>query len=179
MDDRIEKYIKSHRADLDDKVPRNDLWSDIESELGSGARKRSISTPVIYWRAAAVILLLVSSWLVFDKVSQNGAENGSAVVELSPQLLDAETYYISLIDQKREEIKTLGDKFDMGSDFLYEIDRLDSMYSVLKQDMANGNEENLADAMILNLQLRIEILNQQLSIIQSIENSQQDETIIL
>jgi len=179
MDDRIEKFIKSHRADLDDKVPRNDLWSDIEIELGSSAKKRSISMPVIYWRAAAVILLLVSSWLVFDKVTQNGTESGSTVVELSPQLLDAETYYISLINQKCEEIKILGDRFDVGSDFLYEIDRLDSMYSVLKQDMSNGNEENLVDAMILNLQLRIEILNQQLSIIQSIENSQQDETVIL
>ena len=51
------------------------------------------------------------------------------------------------------------------------------MYAVLKKDMKNGNEENLIDAMILNLQLRIDILNQQLKIIQSIENSQKDEKV--
>ena len=70
-------------------------------------------------------------------------------------------------------------KYDLGDDFLDEIDKLDSMYAVLKQDMKNGNEVNLIDAMILNLQLRIEILNQQLKIIQSIENSQKDEKVIL
>jgi hypothetical protein len=58
------------------------------------------------------------------------------------------------------------------------------MYMVLKKDLQNGNEENLTDAMILNLQLRIEILNQQLSIIQSIETRKngkidEDETIRL
>ena len=73
----------------------------------------------------------------------------------------------------------MSEKFELGDDFLYEIDLLDSMYVVLKQDMKNGNKENLADAMILNLQLRIEVLNQQLRIIQSIENKQKDEKIIL
>ena len=73
----------------------------------------------------------------------------------------------------------MSEKYELGSDFLYEIDLLDSMYVVLKQDMKNGNKENLADAMILNLQLRIEVLNQQLRIIQSIENKQKDEKFIL
>jgi len=176
MDDRLEKFIKTHRADLDEKVPRKSLWSEIEHELPTAPKQRSMSKPVMYWRAAAVILLLVSSWLVFDKVNQSDVP---VMAELSPQLIEAEGYYISLIDQKRDEILTMSEKYEFGSDFLYEIDRLDSMYSVLKHDMTNGNEENLADAMILNLQLRIEILNQQLSIIQSLENNQQDETVIL
>ena len=180
MDDRLEKFVKSHRADMDDKSPRKDLWSDIENQISTGAKQRRISKPVIYWRAAAVILLLISSWLVFDKVNQHTtSQRASEMVELNPQLQEAETYYISLIDQKRSEIETVGKKYEFGEGFLYEIDRLDSMYTALKLDMSHGNEENLADAMILNLQLRIEILNQQLSIIKSIENNQRDETIIL
>ena len=177
MDDRLEKFLKTHREDLDDKIPRNDLWEGIARELPN-AKQRRISKPVIFWRAAAVILLLFSSWLVFDKLTQ-GTQEGTIVADLNPQLIEAEDYYISLIDQKREEILMISEKYEFGSDFLYEIDQLDSMYVVLKQDMANGNEENLVDAMILNLQLRIEILNQQLSIIQSIENNQQDEAVIL
>ena len=183
MDDKLEKYIKSHRDDLDDKIPRKDIWSSIEGELGNDSNQVRMIKPVVYWRAAAVILLMVSTWLVFDKVSQDTTTNNTIAEvveqEVNPQLLEAESYYISLIDQKREEISMISKQFEFGDEFVYEIDRLDSVYAVLKQDMANGNEENLVDAMILNLQLRIEILNQQLSIIQSIENSQQDETIIL
>jgi hypothetical protein len=79
---------------------------------------------------------------------------------------------------------SLSQELDLGKDFANEINMLDSMYAVLKKDMQNGNEENLVDAMILNLQLRIEILNQQLNIIQSIETRKnekidEDETIRL
>lgn len=177
MDDRLEKFLKTHREDLDDKLPRENLWEDIAREIPS-TKQRWFSKPVIYWRAAAMILLLFSSWLVFDKVNKSN-EDGPVMAELSPQLIEAEGYYVSLIDQKRKEIQVMSEKYEFGGEFLYEIDRLDSMYVVLKQGMANGNEENLVDAMILNLQLRIEILNQQLSIIQSIENSQEDEAFIL
>ena len=180
MDDNLEKFIKSRRAEMDDKIPGKDLWTDIESELKQNTKQRQISKSVIFWRAAAVILLLITSWLAFDKVFQNSDGNENLkVAEASPQLMEAETYYVSLINHKREEIKIMSEKYELGSDFLYEIDLLDSMYVVLKQDMKNGNKENLADAMILNLQLRIEVLNQQLRIIQSIENKQKDERIIL
>ena len=180
MDDRLEKYIKSHKTEIDDKSPRKDLWMDIEKELNHNTKQRHIPKSVMFWRAAAVILLLITSWLAFEKLDQNSVEKESLkVAELSPQLLEAETFYISLISQKREEIKMMSQKYDLGRDFTNDIDVLDSMYSVLKKDMNHGNEENLVDAMILNLQLRIEILNQQLGIIQSIENSQKDEKIIL
>ena len=180
MDDRLEKYIKSHREEMDAKNPRNDLWSNIEKELNQNTKQRHISKSVIFWRAAAVILLLITSWLAFDKVNQNFSnENSGNVAVLSPQLIEAETFYISLIGQKKKEIKVMSERYDLGADFLDDINMLDSMYSVLKEDMNSGDEQNVVDAMILNLQLRIEILNQQLSIIQSIENSQKDEKIIL
>ena len=182
MDDRLEKFIKSHRAEMDEKNPRKDVWAGIEKELvqNQNIKQRHISKPVIFWRAAAVILLLTTSWLAFDKVNQYlEGDESFEVAEASTLLLEAETFYISLINQKRSEISIMSKKYDLGDDFLDEIDKLDSMYAVLKQDMKNGNEVNLIDAMILNLQLRIEILNQQLKIIQSIENSQKDEKVIL
>ena len=178
MDDRLEKFIKSHRAEMDDKNPRKDLWADIEGQIAQETKNRRLIEPVVLWRAAAVVLLLLSSLLVFDKINQP-VETVAEVEITNPQLLEAENYYVSLISQKREEILVMSEKYELGKDFIYEIDRLDSMYSILKKDIAQGNEENLVDAMILNLQLRIEVLNQQLNIIQSIENSQEDETIIL
>lgn len=179
MDDRLEKFINDHRDELDAREPRVDLWSKIEGELPAETKVRPVSRSILYWRAAAVILFFISSWLVIDKLTESDPTSGmQPIVQLNPQLSEAESYYFSLIDQKREEITALSEQYELGEDFLSEIDLLDSMYVVLREDLDNGNEENLVDAMILNLQLRIEILNQQLSIIKSIENSQNDEEFI-
>ena len=152
MDDRLEQFIKSHRSEMDDKSPKKDLWAEIEKDISIKGNQRQILRPIVYWRAAAVILLLVSSWLVFDRINEgNESVNPSEIALTNPQLQEAESYYISLIAQKREEIKSMSEKFEVGDDFLYEIDRLDSMYTALKNDMMRGNQENLVDAMILNL----------------------------
>ena len=180
MDDKLEKFIKSHRDEMDDKYPRKDLWKDIERQIDTNKKERSLSVRMIYWRAAAVFLLLITSWLVFDKVYQTSVDDQMPEVAITnPQLLEAESFYVSLINEKKQVIASMSDKYDLSENFLREIDVLDSMYVVLKNDLKQGNEENLVDAMILNLQLRIEILNKQLSIIQSIENSQKDEKVIL
>jgi len=180
MDDRLEKFIKSHREEMDDKSPSEELWKSIESEIKTDAGQIKISKSVIFWRAAAVILLLISSWLVIDKLNQSNPGNDEAIIAATnPQLTEAENYYISLIAEKKKEISVMSEKYDLGADFLNEIDALDSMYAVLKQDLHQGDEEQLVDAMILNLQFRIEILNKQLSIIQSLENNQRNENVIL
>ena len=176
MNDNLEKFIKSHRTELDDKSPRKDLWNDIEKEINPKRISRNDSGTLFYWKAAAVILLLISSWLAFEKVYSPPNETQVAELsEVNPEFQEAETFYVSLINQKREDIEILSKEYDMEESFANETDRLDSVYLVLKQDLNQGNEEEIADAMILNLQLRIEILNQQLSIIQSIKNSQKDE----
>lgn len=180
MDDKLEKYIKKHRKELDVKHPRADLWSDIESQLKDDSNQRAISRPVMYWRAAAVLLLLVTSWLVIEKFTVKPQEISQASIEeINPELAEAETFYITMINEKREEIRELGEKYEVGKDFMRDIEQLDKMYGKLKQDLNSGNESNLVDAMIRNLQLRIEILNQQLQIIQSIEKSQKDDKISL
>lgn len=181
MNDKLEKFIKSNRADMDNKEPRPDLWIDIANEISSETKQRSISKSFVWWRAAAVLLLLVTSLLVLEKYV---SEPEKEVVVMNEQLKEAETYYFELISQKQEEVMALSKEFNMGEEFATDINTLDSMYSVLKGDMQHGNEENVVDAMILNLQLRIEILNQQLNIIQSIEdnkneNISEDETIRL
>ena len=180
MDDRLEKFLRTHRADLDDKLPRKDLWDDIEADLNSPVKQRQMLGSFIAWRAAAIILLLITSWLVFDKIGQNIPDNEQVdIAEISPELVEAESFYVTLIEQKSKEIDVLSRKYGLEEEFHADIEMLDLLYIALKNDLKFGNEEVLVDAMILNLQLRIEILNKQLSIIRSIENIQKDETTIL
>jgi hypothetical protein len=181
MNDKLEQFIKSHRADMDDKDPRPDLWIDIANEISSESKQRSLTKSFVWWRAAAILLLFITSLMVIEKFISEPEKKEMA---MNQQLIEAESFYIDLISQKKGEVITLSEEMELGSDFIQEVNMLDSMYTVLKKDLKNGNEDNLVDAMILNLQLRIEVLNEQLSIIQSIqdrkkENIAEDETIIL
>jgi len=172
--DKLEQYIKSHRAEMDNKEPSPDLWIDIANEISTDSKRRSLSKSFVWWRAAAVLFLFVTSLLVLERFI---SEPEKKVVVVNRQLQEAESFYIDLINQKREEVISLSSKYDLGDEFISDINTLDSLYLVLRKDLQNGNEDNLVDAMILNLQLRIEILNKQLSIIQSIENSKNDKII--
>jgi hypothetical protein len=181
MNDKLEQFIKSHRADMDDKDPRPDLWIDIANEISSESKQRSLTKSFVWWRAAAILLLFITSLMVIEKFISEPEKREMA---MNQQLMEAESFYIDLISQKKGEVITLSEEMELGSDFIQEVNMLDSMYTVLKKDLKNGNEDNLVDAMILNLQLRIEVLNEQLSIIQSIQNRKkeniaEDETIIL
>jgi len=93
-------------------------------------------------------------------------------------LQEAELYYESLIQLKETEVANY-DLVSLGleNDFSYDISLLDSAYHEIKNEIMDGNtNEMLVKAMIDNLQLRMEILNQQLNILKSLEhNQQQDE----
>ena len=183
MSDRLEKYIKSHKDELDLKEPRPDLWLDIANDIDKVESKKRNVRSLTIWRVAAAILLLVSSWLVFDKFTGSDGIPTEYVVT-NQQLIEAEAFYLSVINNEMDEVMTMSEKYGLGEDFENDLNALDSMYSVLRQDLKNGNEENLVDAMILNLQLRIEVLSKQKSIISSIEKSKtenigEDETIRL
>lgn len=174
MDDKLERFIKSHRQEMDAKEPSPDLWLDIANEISIEKVQIKRSRYQYVWKAAAVILLLITSWLVIDKVSLH---QETPQVVINPQLEEAENFYFTLIENQRNEVLELSRENGLDLNFTEELNTLDSMYSVLKEDMANGNEASLVDAMILNLQLRIEILNQQLSIIKSIEESKKENNI--
>ena len=56
--------------------------------------------------------------------------------------------------------------------FTKDIDQLDSSYNILKNQLsATPNRELLLEAMIQNLQLQLNVLNQQLNIIHQIKQS--------
>ena len=78
-----------------------------------------------------------------------------------------------MIQVKQSELKKIqADQPRLYQEFSKDIERLDSSYNTLKFQLPkNPNREQLLEAMILNLQLQTELLNQQLQIIQKIKNA--------
>ncbi len=180
MNDKLEKFIRDHRDELDDKLPREDLWEQIQADIQPKRIKPPKNRSLVFWKVAAAVLLLLTSWLAYEKVTKNFQDDSqNDLVAVNDQLAEAETFYTQLISEKKEEVLEKASSFGLDRDFMKELNTLDSMYDVLKKDLEVADQQNVRDAIILNLQLRIRILNEQLKIIQSIENKVKDEKIVL
>ncbi|PWT96499.1 MAG: hypothetical protein C5B52_15625 [Bacteroidetes bacterium] len=194
MANNIERFVRDNRDSFDSHEPSPKVWENIENQMNLQ------STPVrsINWKrwsvAAAVIVVLGSGtlWLVnrkpeaailpiakteTDTPNANKGEtlqhNEVDIAAIDPDYAQQVAQFTSLIDKKQTELKSIEkDQPELYQKFSTDIQRLDSTYSALKLQLpVNPNKEELLQAMISNLQLQINLLNQQLNIIQKIKNS--------
>jgi hypothetical protein len=99
MDEKLEKFIRSHRAEMDNREPGSQLWGKIAQQMSDESKQREIGTSFIWWRAAAVFLLLISAALVVDRFI---GQSASQQVVANEQITEAENYYMSLISSKQQ-----------------------------------------------------------------------------
>lgn len=99
--------------------------------------------------------------------------------EINPAYAKEVYHFTQLIELKQSELKQIEkDNPVLYKQFLGDINKLDSSYNSLKQQLpANPNREQLLEAMISNLQLQMDLLNQQLQIIQQIRKSSKESAI--
>jgi hypothetical protein len=186
MSSQFEQFMRDHRDEFDNEDPAPQVWSKLEKELIPAQQeakvvsmKSTMAMKVMRWSIAAAIL-----------VGPKPTVQGPSVAEAKPSVKDQpasdpmlkdidptyakEVYHFTqLIELKQSELKQLEkDNPALYKRFLGDINKLDSSYKVLKNELPkNANREQLLEAMIQNLKLQTELLNQQLQIIQQIKQS--------
>ncbi len=171
MGDQLEKYIQSNRGKFDEESDKEALWSRIEHDLDKSASRVNLNW---VWKAAAVLFMAATLLLSLDRLDSNQ----ETLVEnnMDQEFVKVEAFYTNLIEQKRQELKQI-DRVGLSENFLKELDELDSTYKNLKNTYkTNISQEKILNAMIENLQLRIQILNKQLEILQAL-NEKENEII--
>ncbi len=132
---------------------------------------RQIGWPTLDWRVAAsiAVLLLAGAFLYMNR--QYGVTHQPEIVAASPMYAKEVVQYTRLIDDKRNELKQMTEGNPaLYKEFATDLDRLEKSYQSLKADLPqNPNQEVLIQAMIQNLQLQINLLNEQLRVIQRIK----------
>ena len=169
MSDKWEKYIKDNREAMDYMEPPIGMWQRIEK----GNQKNKGLNLNNLWKAAAIIFFALSVGLLLNRpanlpIAENENING--------ELLQVEQYYTSLINEKIDIItsnEVLSPAIE--KEFLQDVKKLDSAYQQLKLTMGATPSDKIKDAMIVNLQMRIELLNQQLEILEKIKSVKKDE----
>jgi len=175
-EDFLEKFILEHKQEFDSADPPPEVLDQIISEINLKKGKKTRTSWSWMWRAAAVLFFGISAYLFFQKESKEVTQNGINEVweQQTEDFANTERYYNSMIQVKRQELLGFIDKGSpYYTDFKNDIGELDSMYTLLKKEFDFNNHDLVLDAMIKNLQLRIEIMDKQLQIIQQVQNENQ------
>lgn len=167
MKDSLENFIRQNKEAFDDKEPSSNSWNVISNKLFSA--KTSLWNSVVVWRAAAVVLLGLCVYLLIPKF----VDQREKTIALS-EFADIETFYISQISEK---VGLIEDQrgYDGLNGFTHDFQQLDAMYQVLKEEMKLHPSQKVKDALVLNLLVRIDLLNQQLKKIDDGDERLQEE----
>ncbi len=175
MSDKLEQFIKENRGAMDPMEPPKGLWDKISKENKPG-KSKTFNLNYL-WKAAAIVFFAITLGLWLQQ-QENINQKGQVADKNSPEieLAQVEQYYNSLISKK---INTLVTDESLSAEvekkFLQDVEKLDAAYQQLKQQLEHTSNEKIKDAMIVNLQMRIELLNQQLEILNNIKKVKKDE----
>lgn len=189
MSSRLEQFIRDNREQFDSEEPSPLIWKKMEQQLApTKATGRVIAMKLLRWSAAAAVLILAGTGvysLLKDKPDNTQAATTPAskektghdlLNEINPTYAKEVYHFTQLIELKQSELKQIEkENPSLYKQFLSDINNLDSSYNALKKQLPdNANREQLLEAMIQNLRLQADLLNQQLQVIQQIKQSKRE-----
>ncbi|MDN3550395.1 hypothetical protein [Mucilaginibacter aquaedulcis] len=181
MSKRFEDFIKNNREEFEEVEPSADLWSKIEQslnmqeELPKKPETKTFSLSFVLRVAASVVLIMGIGFGIYLQTQKSA--KGIDFAAINPEYAKQQLHYASLVETKLTELKSVA-KADpqLYKEFSAEIAKMDSTYKRLNNDLATSpNQERVLRAMIRNLQIQTEVLNQQLSVIEQYNQMKKDQ----
>jgi hypothetical protein len=152
MKNNLEEFIRSNRAAFNDQEPSSNVWRRVRHGLFGVAESKIL----MYWRAAAIFFMALSALLVYPKLSET-REKKVVMNEFN----DVESFYVREISSKLEMIEDFTDG-EFLNGYTNDFKQLEAMYEVLKDEMRTRPSKKVKDALVLNLLVRMDLLNRQL-----------------
>jgi hypothetical protein len=159
MSQEFEDFVRKNRDAFDDKEPSGKVWNRIDDELFP-KEKKSVWNSLTLWRAAAMVFMALSIYLLIPKTTATNQIQNQNTAALN-EFKDVEKFYIEQISQKTELIEEFHRSEGLNG-FTHDFQQLEAMYMVLKEEMKTRPSQKVKDALVLNLLVRIDLLNQQL-----------------
>ncbi len=172
----LEQFMKDEKGAFDTELPPSTVWDTLNKQLEHvDEEKRSVRLASLssryqgWWKAAAVFFFATSVYLFFQTSVDSRPEISSANVPVVAHegFSEVEMYYTGLITETQEQIDRHAAQGDaMGVEFKEDLKKMEAMYLVLKEEMNQNASEKVVEAVILNMILRIDMLNEQLKMLQ-------------
>lgn len=162
--DKLEKHIESVRESMDIHDPDPGLWRRIEKGLPG----RQLHLRTIIWRAAAVIIVAGAGLtLTLRSLESSGLKNNPEM----KLVRETDMYYNNLISSLYNEAEPLlTSNPDVRGELTIGMNELDSLSKQIREDLQDkvANRE-VIEALIHNYRLRIELLEDMLSVMREAE----------
>ncbi len=165
----LEKFILENRADFDTGVPSLKVWANIDRQLD---RQRPAVRMV--WmkrlRAAAAVLVLLLAGGAAGAYLTNQSQAVESLADVSPEHAEMERYFSSQVEEKMAKLASYKQDGVVKAD----LKELDDTYEQLRQELKDapvGAEEKIIQAMIETYQTKINILEQVLEKVESVNPS--------
>lgn len=182
MTNKIEKFVQENREAFDNAKPVRDLWQDIRTEAVTPAPVK-VFRMLTRTQVAAAILVLLNAAVIFYLFEYKQNSTAKSLPDTSQTEQPAAPAYEQQIDQigkavefrqaRLKEIEKVNPV--LYKTFVQSLNQLNSNYKELEKDLStNPNKEPLLEAMIQNLSLQLELLNQQLSIYQNLKKKKNE-----
>lgn len=171
MKKKLEDFVRENRSAFDDKEPGEKVWKNVEASLP--AKSYSLWSSVGVWRAAAVVFMCLSAYLLLNK--KDTTQQPIAQREELQEFHAVEEFYVQQIADKVELIDNYERQEGMNG-FTNDFHQLEAMYMVLKEEMKSRPSSKVKDALVLNLLVRIDLLNQQLHKLEQGEYPKDEES---
>lgn len=172
----IEEYIKENKKEFDFKTPSDQLWARIEAGLDKEKVKKKSGMP--FWLGIAASLILIMT-VTFMYTSRKGGKQELEIADISPVYGKKEMKFASLIEEKKDSLQVFAKKNPvLYKKFSSDLNQLDGDYEKLKKELQHSpNQEIVVRAMVKNLELQLQVINQQLSIINEVNQYKEENQI--
>ncbi|MFS4456875.1 hypothetical protein [Maribacter sp. 2304DJ31-5] len=126
-----------------------------------------------WWKpiSIAASIAIICGW-AFSQLGNNQSID-EQVAEISPEVGQTQFYFASLIEEQVKELKkeSTPETEKIISDTLIQLKSLETDYTDLKRELLKGgNSKLILSAMVVNFQIRIDLLNDVLGQIETIKN---------
>lgn len=170
---RLEDFIKEHKEEFDTEIPSDRIWLSIEAKLQK-KQKKLVWKP--YLAAASVMFFISFTWIIANH--KLNANSDYAKSEIPLEVKEAQVQFSSLIEIKRNELNQYRKSNpDLVSEFEHQLVELQKNYALLLPQLKDENKKDIIlQAVIENLQMQVDVLNQQIEIINQLKQQNTNET---
>lgn len=180
-EDKLDKFLRENREQFDVYDPDPGIWQKIKP-VRPVREEKPVNWRIILWRAAAVGIIFILSYLVSEYVFKRygplfkfSISNRKEI--RIPELQEAEIYYTSQLQVKFQEVKDyLTDHPGLEGELIRDFTALDSIHHELKKDLKdNVSNKEVVEALILNYRIKLTILEDLLQHLEYAEGVEHNE----
>ncbi|MDQ7949141.1 MAG: hypothetical protein REI78_05360 [Pedobacter sp.] len=174
MKNKLEGFIKENKREFEVKGPSEQLWERISAELDKKQQKKSFK--LYQWMSIAAMLVIgLGAYLTYSYQSHRQID----VADVSKSFGKKEVHLASLIEEKKDSLEVYAkDNPELYHKFMSDVSKLNADYETLKKQLQTSpNSQIVVRAMMKNLDIQLQVLNQQLMIINQVNQYKKENSI--